>query len=141
MLQYISVHFQAFPLATGWCMRHDCDMDAESFDVKWTWGPPIPVMRPSGRLPGLYRFQTGRRRPGKPPASARLRRDQIAAFVSHLEQTEPDMRKVLVAKAAAEFGVNGKTVRNALRDDRKLDPIDLGFINMRYGQTVDLRPK
>jgi hypothetical protein len=144
MLQYISVCFQWFALAPGSSVRHTCDMGyRDSFDVKWTWSFTVPIGERQSR-PLFMATVNGRRSAGKPFPAARLRRDRIVAYVRHLQQTEPSLIKVLVAKAAAFYGVDGKTVRNALREDRKLGPggiIDLGPISMRYGQTVDLRPK
>jgi hypothetical protein len=87
----------------------------------------------------------GKRRAGKPPAAARLRGDQIVAFVHELQRDQP-RRKLdgdIIRAAMRRFRVSSaQTIWNALKADRKLGPdapMPIGPIRLRITHTGTLR--
>ena len=60
----------------------------------------------------MYRHG-GKRPRGKPPAAARLRRDQIVDYLLELRRTEPSKMEEHIKKAADHFGVHHNTAWNA----------------------------
>src|SRR5262249_52431809 len=83
-------------------------------------------MQPMWRTPIRFEWShVARRKTGKPPGKARLRRQEIAAYVRRLQQTQGGkLREEIVPKAAEHFVVHVNTVWNALRASR---PIHLTF--------------
>jgi hypothetical protein len=130
VLRYFAVYFQWLPIAIGDSMQHGRDMR-----IAWTPFTNI-VSWPRENIVSTGTFSTGwrgtgktfvaqittKRGRGKPPMAARIRGDLIVAKVRELERTEHKMDLVIVPRVARLFGVDPKTVWNALKEDRKAGP-------------------
>jgi hypothetical protein len=85
-----------------------------------------PRIAGTGR-PLLLQTDMSQRRRGRPPLSLRVRRDQIAGHVLHLQSIEPNRQvESIIAEVMQFHGVSRATVHTARREHDPDKPI-VGF--------------
>ena len=106
MLQGFLVLFQWLQLTYGDSVRHARNMMSDSETrMRLTYTTSVRVRRGRAR----YLFTRGPRRASKPPAAARMRRDEIAGFVRQLEQRVRDV-ELLGRAAEAALSCDGHEI-------------------------------
>jgi hypothetical protein len=144
VLQEITVYFQWLPIVVGGSVRHTCNMKRRKSRLISLLPPGprtvivthYPRGGPSSSTLTGGPCTAGTGRPfaveivekmptrGKPAFQSKIRHDQIAAYVQFLKEADPGakMDEGIIPEVAEFFDVDKKTVWNALRQHRQLEP-------------------